>query len=733
MPTLPDTPWKAGYADKVTDWLWIGGAITGPKMLASLVERGVTHVLSVADDHDDRPTCDPVGVIPLHIPWADDVPDDPQKKPVLDFLTALGWALSGDRSLSLQNARFCVYIHCDSGKHRSALMATFLLAVLGGLSRRAAYDQVKAAHPAAKMWHLKPYRHSLRRAMKAGRAFLLKERPLGPLGQQALKLQEAREEALAADDAAPDSPEPLPLPHAPSTDNNPLGLGGWKPDVPLSLPPAVNRADRYLPWDANVILDWLVLGAHIKGGDKPDEASYGPNGDNFVLWLAQIGVTHILNVAAEHDDAPEATKRDLAQMKLWWPDDDETPAPYAPPLQDVVAALIYVIEANARLAAQGRRFGLYLHCHSGMHRAPWLAIVLVALLVGLPMPAAYAVVKARRQIDFADTPGYYASAYDRIEALRPVINPQTPINSLPALRRLQATLPPVLTTLPPRYSFDGQGRTVYHAPDGRVYRSDMRSTRSDPDSAQRVASEDDQRMRDQAPGHGHGHGHGNTLETSAHGVPALSGYHYTALDQASLETNIFQAMRTAFLARWAELGQATKAPPHQALLLLATEAKAVAAGMARTHNRGVTRVAAEASSRWATAQQQQQQQQGRQAQEQQQTSLSSASSLHAALHAAIGDWLCTYRAPAAARAAARQCSLGAQLADLYCGSQTQGAAARYLVVGGSHDPASETCAECSAWAGRELDSQGAWQFLSQLHPGCEHRVQLLPPATAGVA
>jgi protein-tyrosine phosphatase len=90
--------------------------------MAYLVQAGVTHVIDMQLEFDDRPLAEPYGVQVLWNPTDDDFM---LKSPEL-FERGVGFALS-----ALDEPRTRLYIHCAAGVHRAPMMALAILCATG--------------------------------------------------------------------------------------------------------------------------------------------------------------------------------------------------------------------------------------------------------------------------------------------------------------------------------------------------------------------------------------------------------------------------------------------------------------------------------------------------------------------------------------------------------------------------------------------------------------------------
>jgi protein-tyrosine phosphatase len=106
----------------VTDRIGVGGGIWNDQNMTELVRLGVTHVINMQIEFDDRPLAEPYPVTVCHNPTDDDL----QPKPPRLFRPAVEFAL---RALDDPESR--IFIHCAAGVHRAPMMALALLRVLG--------------------------------------------------------------------------------------------------------------------------------------------------------------------------------------------------------------------------------------------------------------------------------------------------------------------------------------------------------------------------------------------------------------------------------------------------------------------------------------------------------------------------------------------------------------------------------------------------------------------------
>jgi len=105
----------------VTEQVGLGGGIWNARNMEELVQAGVTHVLNMQVEFDDRPLAGPYGVEVLWNPTDDDfLPKPPELlKRGVDF--ALG---------ALENPGARLYVHCAAGVHRAPMMTLAVLCAM---------------------------------------------------------------------------------------------------------------------------------------------------------------------------------------------------------------------------------------------------------------------------------------------------------------------------------------------------------------------------------------------------------------------------------------------------------------------------------------------------------------------------------------------------------------------------------------------------------------------------
>jgi protein-tyrosine phosphatase len=106
----------------VTDRIAVGGGIWNDDNMAELVEHGVTHIIDMQIEFDDRSLAEPYPVKVLFNPTDDDfLPKPPQL-----FQAGVDFALE-----ALDDPENKLYVHCAAGVHRAPMMTLAILRVLG--------------------------------------------------------------------------------------------------------------------------------------------------------------------------------------------------------------------------------------------------------------------------------------------------------------------------------------------------------------------------------------------------------------------------------------------------------------------------------------------------------------------------------------------------------------------------------------------------------------------------
>jgi len=119
---------RGGDEDRYMDMSWVtgriavGGGIWSVENMAAIVKAGVTHIIDMQIEFDDRPLAEPFGVKVLWNP----IDDDFQPKPPEVFEKGVEFA---KKALNEPDTK--LFIHCAAGVHRAPMMALGLLGALG--------------------------------------------------------------------------------------------------------------------------------------------------------------------------------------------------------------------------------------------------------------------------------------------------------------------------------------------------------------------------------------------------------------------------------------------------------------------------------------------------------------------------------------------------------------------------------------------------------------------------
>jgi protein-tyrosine phosphatase len=105
----------------VTDRIALGGGIWNARNMEELAQAGITHVIDMQLEFDDRPLAAPFGVQVLWNPTDDDfLPKSPEL-----LGRGVDFALR-----ALEDPEVRVYIHCAAGVHRAPMMTLAVLCAL---------------------------------------------------------------------------------------------------------------------------------------------------------------------------------------------------------------------------------------------------------------------------------------------------------------------------------------------------------------------------------------------------------------------------------------------------------------------------------------------------------------------------------------------------------------------------------------------------------------------------
>jgi protein-tyrosine phosphatase len=105
----------------VTDRIALGGGIWNARNMEEVVQAGVTHVVNMQIEFDDRPLAAPYAIRVLWNPTDDDfLPKPPEL-----LKRGVEFALE-----AMDDPKARVYVHCAAGVHRAPMMT---LAILGAM------------------------------------------------------------------------------------------------------------------------------------------------------------------------------------------------------------------------------------------------------------------------------------------------------------------------------------------------------------------------------------------------------------------------------------------------------------------------------------------------------------------------------------------------------------------------------------------------------------------------
>jgi len=106
----------------VTDRIAVGGGIWNESNMRDVVSQGVSHIINMQIEFDDRELARPHGAQVL---W-NAVEDDFQHKPPEIFQRGVEFGLA-----ALRDEENRIYVHCAAGVHRAPMMTLALLCALG--------------------------------------------------------------------------------------------------------------------------------------------------------------------------------------------------------------------------------------------------------------------------------------------------------------------------------------------------------------------------------------------------------------------------------------------------------------------------------------------------------------------------------------------------------------------------------------------------------------------------
>ena len=123
----------------VTDRIAVGGGIWNAENMAAVARAGITHIIDMQIEFDDRPLAEPHGIAVCWNPVDDDFA--PKRADV--FRRGVDFALAG-----LEENGTKLFVHCAAGVHRAPMMTLALLGVMGW-TLQDAMQLIEGRRPAA--------------------------------------------------------------------------------------------------------------------------------------------------------------------------------------------------------------------------------------------------------------------------------------------------------------------------------------------------------------------------------------------------------------------------------------------------------------------------------------------------------------------------------------------------------------------------------------------------------
>jgi protein-tyrosine phosphatase len=130
--------------------------------------------------------------------------------------------------------------------------------------------------------------------------------------------------------------------------------------------------------DLSRVTDWLLLGGEIVN-------------DEHMARLAAQAVTTVINAACEVSDRTLCERHHLGYYHLYWYDDRQPKSAH-----EFLHVLEWVRDEETKLADDGRRICLYVHCQMGINRGPLIATFLLAARQGMSADEAWEQIQASR-------------------------------------------------------------------------------------------------------------------------------------------------------------------------------------------------------------------------------------------------------------------------------------------------------------------------------------------------
>lgn len=106
----------------VTDRIAVGGGIWNELKMTEIAQQGVTHIINMQIEFDDRHLGVPFGIRILWNPTEDDF----QFKPAEIFQRGVDFAVG-----ALEHPKTKIFIHCAAGVHRAPMMTLAIMRAMG--------------------------------------------------------------------------------------------------------------------------------------------------------------------------------------------------------------------------------------------------------------------------------------------------------------------------------------------------------------------------------------------------------------------------------------------------------------------------------------------------------------------------------------------------------------------------------------------------------------------------
>jgi protein-tyrosine phosphatase len=121
----------------ITDRIAVGGGIWNEANMLEVAKRGVTHIINMQIEFDDRRLAEPYGINVLWNP----IDDDFMPKPPQIFRCGVDFAMA-----AFDEPASKLFVHCAAGVHRAPMMTLAILRSLGWQLERA-MEHIQAERP----------------------------------------------------------------------------------------------------------------------------------------------------------------------------------------------------------------------------------------------------------------------------------------------------------------------------------------------------------------------------------------------------------------------------------------------------------------------------------------------------------------------------------------------------------------------------------------------------------